>query len=71
MSFRSIFILNIRLVLVGLGIPPTHHHNWRAKGSLEAIPRQVKITKVVSYHLMEVVVPIECLGFYRLTTKKV
>ena len=39
--------------------------------SLEASLRQVKKTKVVSYHLKEVLVPIKCLGFYRVTTKKV
>ena len=36
-SFRSIFSLNLRFVLVVLGYthhhpPPTHHYNWRTKG---------------------------------------
>ena len=38
--------------------------------SLEAFLRQIKKTKVLSYHLKEVLVPIKCLGFYRVTTKK-
>ena len=38
--------------------------------SLEAFLRQVQKTKAVSYHLKEVLVPMKCFGFYRVTTKK-
>ena len=38
-------------------------------GHLPTSLRLVRKTKIVSYHLREVVVPIKCLGIYRVATK--
>ena len=72
---RTIFILSwiyLGLVLVSLGIPPTTTTAVpRVLGQLKDFLRLVKKTKVVTYHLWEVLVPIKCFGFYRVTTKKI